>query len=85
MLNYTTEASAIVSKVFFFFNIDLPTRDGKILHLSPMTTLSWIKFISFANCDQRWHFKEPDPGASLVVQWLRICLPMQGTRVQALV
>ena len=22
---------------------------------------------------------------SLVVQWLRICLPMQGTRVQALV
>ena len=23
--------------------------------------------------------------ASLVVQWLRICLPMQGTRVQALV
>ena len=25
------------------------------------------------------------PGASLVVQWLRICLPMQGTRVRALV
>ena len=24
-------------------------------------------------------------GASLVAQWLRICLPMQGTRVQALV
>ena len=23
--------------------------------------------------------------ASLVIQWLRICLPMQGTRVQALV
>ena len=23
--------------------------------------------------------------ASLVVQWLRICLPIQGTRVQALV
>ena len=23
--------------------------------------------------------------ASLVVQWLRICLPMQGTRVRALV
>ena len=26
-----------------------------------------------------------EPGASLVAQWLRICLPMQGTRVQALV
>ena len=25
------------------------------------------------------------PGASLVAQWLRICLPMQGTRVRALV
>ena len=25
------------------------------------------------------------PGTSLVVQWLRICLPMQGTRVRALV
>ena len=24
-------------------------------------------------------------GPSLVVQWLRICLPIQGTRVQALV
>ena len=27
----------------------------------------------------------PSAGASLAVQWLRICLPMQGTRVQALV
>ena len=25
------------------------------------------------------------PRASLVAQWLRICLPMQGTRVRALV
>ena len=24
-------------------------------------------------------------GASLVAQWLRICLPMQGTRIRALV
>ena len=24
-------------------------------------------------------------GTSLVAQWLRICLPMQGTQVQALV
>ena len=30
------------------------------------------------------HLKELN-GASLVVQWLRICLPMQGTRVQTLV
>ena len=26
-----------------------------------------------------------DSRASLVAQWLRICLPMQGTRVRALV
>ena len=29
--------------------------------------------------------KNGGPGASLVAQWLRICLPMQGTRVRALV
>ena len=29
--------------------------------------------------------KEVKEGASLVAQWLRICLPMQGTRVRALV
>ena len=29
--------------------------------------------------------KENRAGASLVAQWLRICLPMQGTRVRALV
>ena len=30
-------------------------------------------------------FKKSNSGTSLVVQWLRICLPMQGTQVQALV
>ena len=30
-------------------------------------------------------FKTVILGASLVAQWLRICLPMQGTRVRALV
>ena len=29
--------------------------------------------------------KTHPPGVSLVAQWLRICLPMQGTRVRALV
>ena len=28
---------------------------------------------------------QKQPWASLVAQWLRICLPMQGTRVRALV
>ena len=30
-------------------------------------------------------YQNPISGASLVAQWLRICLPMQGTRVRALV
>ena len=29
--------------------------------------------------------KEVGLGTSLVAQWLRICLPMQGTRIRALV
>ena len=31
------------------------------------------------------YLKVMHPGVSLVVQWLRICLPMQGTQVSALV
>ena len=31
------------------------------------------------------HEQKPCVGASLVAQWLRICLPIQGTRVRALV
>ena len=30
-------------------------------------------------------FYQTFSGASLVAQWLRVCLPMQGTRVRALV
>ena len=30
-------------------------------------------------------FLKRENGASLVAQWLRTCLPMQGTRVRALV
>ena len=31
------------------------------------------------------YFKEESVGTSLVVQWFRLCLPMQGVRVQSLV
>ena len=31
------------------------------------------------------HLKISILGTSLVVQWLRICLPMQGTRLRSLV
>ena len=29
--------------------------------------------------------KKKNSGTSLVAQWLKICLPMQGTRIRALV
>ena len=32
-----------------------------------------------------WSFKKGKRGASLVAQWLGVCLPMQGTWVRALV
>ena len=37
--------------------------------------------------DTMWkvYFKEESVGTSLVVQWFRLCLPMQGVRVQSLV
>ena len=31
------------------------------------------------------HLERPTAGTSLVVQWLRICLPVQGTWVRSLV
>ena len=37
------------------------------------------------NLNVSFLFKNYLPGASLVAQWLRICLLMQGTRVRALV
>ena len=39
----------------------------------------------FYNDDENNEDKKAQKGASLVAQWLRICLPMQGTRVRALV
>ena len=41
---------------------------------------SWSALLIIRECKSK-----PQWGASLVVQWLGICLSMQGTRVQALV
>ena len=38
-----------------------------------------------ATCEKTEAFKSEGSGASLAVQWLRIRLPMQGTRVRSLV
>ena len=58
-----------------------------LIHLTKVT--KWLKENKYGSpkgteihiiCYQKEHF-----WASLVAQWLRICLPMQGTRVRALV
>ena len=38
-----------------------------------------------SSMDKIFNIKKEGTGASLVAQWLRVCLPMQGTRVRALV
>ena len=46
---------------------------------------NYVFLVQFC-CERTYgHFKKYVPGTSLVAQWLRICLPMQGTRVRALV
>ena len=47
--------------------------------------LPQILFLQLANSYPPLEPVERSVGASLVAQWLRICLPIQGTRVQALV
>ena len=54
-----------------------------------MLTVQCLKVSSCAMCitknEYAEHIKNNHPGTSLVVQWLIICLPMQGTWVRALV
>ena len=56
-------------------NLDFRIFLSKVLKLWPGSLLLVIL---------NYERKEME-GASLVAQWLRICLPMQGTRVRALV
>ena len=55
-----------------------PVQDMVCSHL-PLPTPNAAVSLSF------FLFKKSCQGPSLVAQWLRICLPMQGTRVWALV
>ena len=64
---------------FFSYITTVPSR-----HLNgnnnPLVPSPSHLYSEFPDC-----LKNDFLGASLVAQWLRICLPMQGTRVQALV
>ena len=48
-----------------------------------MTVLNLVQNVIISHYQNS--YKDTLRGASLVAQWLRICLPMQGTWVRALV
>ena len=58
-------------------------------HFSVSPCILWTTVISTNNYHHNpkvfFEFQNDDVRASLVAQWLRICLLMQGTRVRALV
>ena len=53
-------------------NVNLNYNSDKLFYINSNYVLWYVKI--------KHNFR-----ASLVAQWLRICLPMQGTRVRALV
>ena len=77
---YRTIIWAIESKMRILFSLSLTSSDFLFLHpnkcihpFPPPSTqpLQW-------NRNKYW-------GTSLVAQWLRVCMPIQGTRIRALV
>ena len=74
---------------YFCFTHDLhstwkPVRDKKLNVFAPLWALEAQSKQQPLSKLQPAHLKSHD-GASLVAQWLRVRLPMQGTRVRALV
>ena len=47
--------------------------------------IGFIILVGYKTVLLKTNLKNKILGASLVAQWLRVCLPMQGTRVRALV
>ena len=64
--------------------ICLPATSFHLIPILPFTTVK-LFLTGHLAFPHRHDFKIVLLWASLVVQWLRICLPMQGTQVQALV
>ena len=65
------------SVAFLYTNNELPERESRKIILFKITSKR-IKYLGI-------NLTKEVKGASLVVQWLRISLPMQGTWVRALV
>ena len=55
------------------------------LSCSSISSMSGSPCFEKMDTDSRWSYIKNGSRESLAAQWLRICLPMQGTRVRALV
>ena len=54
-------------------------------HSKQISELKWLLILLNLSPWGQIHYLRNHFGTSLVAQWLRICLPMQGTRVRSLV
>ena len=91
--------SDIVASIKKWFPSTFPQRPKQLIQGTELSRKGNPNLIrTFARgLNSQWHLDtqsassdwstqlKHDQGTSLVVQWLRICLPMQGTQVQSLV
>ena len=78
---------SFISDLIFMISFFLQTLGFACSFFSSSFRCMFRLFIWDFPCFSRWDFIAMNfpLGASLVVQWLRVCLPMWGTRVRALV
>ena len=60
-------------------------QDGNIFRLSRKISFQFFLKLVINRSERENVFLKIKVEASLVAQWLRICLPMQGTRVRVLI
>ena len=71
--------------MLYIINIAFSSSYWIVLEAYKMERWKYIRRSHLQRCLFKIDFKAQQTGASLVAQWLRICLPMQGTQVRALV
>ena len=88
----TSQSAGLPAHCCLIFNSFTRSKSGPQMHLfkvySSMALSLFTELCKHHHNLTLGHFypsKRNPPGASLVAQWLRICLPMQGTQVRALV
>ena len=65
--------------------MDIPKYLSQSIELKKHTYIYTYIYSISTECNVLQKFKKTEAGTCLVAQWVRIRLPMQGTRVQSLV